>query len=111
VLGLLESGLQRILMLTIVYGNDLWKVVNNFFNGFTKQKQTTNYSSLIGGGYVALHFIMGIIVGWWASLLPKRIEKWKTGNQYTIIIDNSTGISLPEKQKKKKGFKKLLFVI
>ena len=111
VLGLLESGLQRILMLTIVYGNDLWKVVNNFFNGLTKQKQTTNYSLLIGGGYVALHFITGIIIGWWASLLPKRIEKWKTGNQYTIIIDNSTGISLPEKQKKKKGFKKLLFVI
>ena len=111
VLGLLESGLQRILMLTIVYGNDLWKVVNNFFNGLTKQKQTTNYSLLIGGGYVALHFITGIFIGWWASMLPKRIEKWKSSNRYNIVIENMDNITLPAKQKTKKGFKKLLFVI
>src|ERR1700741_1919680 len=57
VLGLLESGLQRILVLTIVYGNDLWTVINNFINGLTKQKVPTNYSLLIGGGYVLLHLI------------------------------------------------------
>jgi nucleoside-triphosphatase THEP1/ABC-type thiamin/hydroxymethylpyrimidine transport system permease subunit len=111
VLGLLESGLQRILMLTIVYGNDLWKVVNNFFNGLTKQKQTTNYSLLIGGGYVALHFITGILVGWWASLLPKRIEKWNSDKQYHTIITHTDNLSLPAKQKKKKGLKKGLFIV
>ena len=59
-LALLESGLQRILVLTIVYGNDLWTVINNFINGLTKQKTTTNYSQLIAGGYVLLHC-------WWAG--------------------------------------------
>src|SRR5436190_12902828 len=44
VIALLESGLQRILTLTIIYGNDLWKVINDFINGITKQKTTTNYS-------------------------------------------------------------------
>ncbi|MBL7748647.1 MAG: hypothetical protein JNM19_14520, partial [Chitinophagaceae bacterium] len=48
VLALLESGLQRILVLTIIYGNDLWVVINDFINGLTKQKTATNYSLLIG---------------------------------------------------------------
>ena len=106
VLGLLESGLQRILMLTIVYGNDLWKVVNNFFNGLTKQKTTTNYSLLIGGGYVLLHLITGIIVGWWTSMLPKRIEKWRKEEKYRIIPESAATITLPGITKKKKRFKK-----
>ena len=39
VLSLLESGLQRILVLTIIYGNDIWKVINNFFNNLIPQKK------------------------------------------------------------------------
>ncbi|MEZ5035771.1 MAG: hypothetical protein R2796_12325, partial [Chitinophagaceae bacterium] len=67
VLSLLESGLQRILVLTIVYGNDLWKVVNDFINGLTQQTSTTNYSLWLGTVYVGVHFLVGIIVGWWAA--------------------------------------------
>ncbi len=111
VLGLLESGLQRILMLTIVYGNDLWKVVNNFINGLTKQKVNTNYSLLIGSGYVVLHFITGILVGWWASLLPKRIEKWSKEEKYSIVTDVATTITFPAVTKKKKRLKTGLFII
>ena len=111
VLGLLESGLQRILMLTIVYGNDLWKVVNNFINGLTKQKVSTNYSLLIGSGYVALHFLTGILVGWWASVLPKRIEKWRKEEKYAVVIDAAATITLPAAIKKKRRFKKGLFII
>ncbi len=111
VLGLLESGLQRILMLTIVYGNDLWKVVNNFINGLTKQKVSTNYSLLIGSGYVALHFITGVLVGWWASLLPKRIEKWRNEKRYNMIENDGAAITLPAASKKRKRFKKGLFII
>ncbi len=102
VLGLLESGLQRILVLTIVYGNDLWIVINNFINGLTKQKTTTNYSLWIGGGYVALHFITGILVGWWSSLLPKRIEQWRKENKYNIIVEEAAPFSPAVKRKRKR---------
>jgi nucleoside-triphosphatase THEP1 len=111
VLGLLESGLQRILMLTIVYGNDLWVVINNFINGLTKQKVSTNYSLLIGSGYVALHFITGILVGWWASALPKQIEKWRSDEKYKIITDAGATITLSAGTKKKKRLKIGLFII
>jgi len=111
VLSLLESGLQRILMLTIVYGNDLWKVINNFINGLTKQKTSTNYSLLMGTGYVLLHLITGLFIGWWASLLPKRIEKWSKDERYKIHIDNAAVTTLPATSRKKKRFKKGLFII
>src|ERR1044071_7330386 len=57
VLSLLESGFQRILMLTIVYGMEFWTVVNEFVNRLTKQSKPTNYSLLIGAGYVLLHLV------------------------------------------------------
>jgi len=110
VLGLLESGLQRILVLTIVYGNDLWKVINNFINGLTKQRTTTNYSLWIGAGYVALHFITGLFIGWWSSLLPKRIERWRSEKIYNISVEDRTTFS-PRGKKKRKRLKKALLII
>jgi nucleoside-triphosphatase THEP1 len=106
VLSLLESGLQRILMLTIIYGNDLWKVINDFINGLTKQKVTTNYSLLIGGGYVLLHLIMGLIIGWWASVLPKRIKKWSHEEKNNINLIHTGAIAEPPRSKRKERFKR-----
>lgn len=111
VLVLVESGLQRILVLTIIYGNDLWKVINDFINGLTKQKTTTNYSVLIGSGYVLLHLITGLLVGWWASLLPGRIAKWSDEEENKIIIISDLVASLPVSSKRKKRLKKGLFIV
>ena len=111
VFALLESGLQRILILTIVYGNDLWKVINDFINGLTKQKTTTNYSLLIGGGYVLLHFITGIVIGWWASILPRRIAAWSNSQQYVLLVRDEKNTPLPAVSKKRKRLKKGLFII
>ena len=111
ILALLESGLQRIIVLTIVYGNDLWKVINDFINGLTKQKVATNYSLLIGSGYVLLHLISGCVVGWWVSVLPKRIEQWSKNKQYRVIINDTAEIALPGLSGKKKRLKKGLLII
>jgi nucleoside-triphosphatase THEP1 len=111
VFALVESGLQRILVLTIIYGNDLWKVINDFINGLTKQKTTTNYSLLIGGGYVLVHLITGLLVGWWASLLPERITKWSKEEGNKIIISNEVVATLPVLSKKKKRVKRGLLII
>ena len=111
VLALLESGLQRILVLTIVYGNDFWIVINNFINGLTKQKVATNYSFLIGAGYVMLHLLTGLFVGWWASLLPNRIEKWRRQEKYRLIVNEAGTIEMPSAIKKRKRLKKGLFII
>jgi ABC-type thiamin/hydroxymethylpyrimidine transport system permease subunit len=110
VLALLESGLQRILVLTIVYGNDLWKVINDFINGLTKQKIATNYSLLIGSSYVVLHLATGLFVGWWTSLLPGRIERWKKEGKYKMEISDVQATTLPAVIKKRKRLRTGLFI-
>lgn len=115
-LALLESGLQRILVLTIVYGNDLWTVINDFINGLTKQKATTNYSLLIAGGYLLLHFFTGLLVGSWAMMLPHRITQWQQNKELLWTADDkaATGDKSPHlggAAKKRKRLKKGLFII
>jgi len=75
IIALLESGMQRIAVLTIVYGNDFWKAVNQFFSELLKTK--TNYSLWIAGVYVAIHLLAGIAVGYIAATLPAKAKKWK----------------------------------
>ncbi len=111
VVSLLESGLQRLLVLTIVYGNDLWKVINDFINGLTKQKVSTNYSLLIGSAYVLLHLLTGLLVGLWASVLPKRIENWSRQKELRIEISEDELTTIPSTAKKRKRLKAGLFIV
>jgi nucleoside-triphosphatase THEP1 len=111
VFALVESGLQRILVLTIVYGNDLWKVINDSINGLTRQKTTVNYSLLIGSGYVLLHFIAGLLVGWWASVLPSKIAKWGKEEKNKIVLSNEVVANISMPSKRRKRLKKGLLVV
>jgi hypothetical protein len=79
-IALLESGLQRIIVLTIVYGNNLWHAINDFLNGLTRQKSFTNYSLAIGIAYLSLHIIAGLVAGRWAAVIPQKIAKWRSEN-------------------------------
>jgi nucleoside-triphosphatase THEP1/ABC-type thiamin/hydroxymethylpyrimidine transport system permease subunit len=110
VLAMLESGLQRIIVLTIVSGNDLWVAVNIFLNGLTKQKGNTNYSLWLGGIYVTIHLLFGLLVGWWASRLPGRIGNWKNRNEYLIRIEGALPTVERKKKKKRKQIKIGLFI-
>jgi nucleoside-triphosphatase THEP1/ABC-type thiamin/hydroxymethylpyrimidine transport system permease subunit len=114
VLGLLESGLQRILTLTIIYGTELWTAINDFFNGLTKQKTTTNYSFLFGAAYVFLHLIVGLAVGWLAGVLPHKISIWRLTNSGKLVIKERGGtiVNMQERsRRKRKGLKTGLFVM
>lgn len=110
ILTMLESAFQRILVLTLYYGNDFWKAVNDFFNGLTGQKNSFNYSLLIGGGYVILHFITGCLVGWWASRLPHGIDKWKSDPANKVVITSPQTITF-ERRRRKTRLKTSLFIV
>ncbi len=108
IISLLESGLQRIAVLTIIYGNKFWKAINDFISELTGQDNFTNYSLWIGGGYVAIHITAGIVVGWWAGIVPEKIENWK--KQFTLGETGAKELPIT-KRKKRKWFKKGIFMI
>jgi hypothetical protein len=111
VLALVESAIQRILVLVIVYGNDLWKALNIFIQKLTKEKDPTNYSFIIAASYILLHAVAGIFVGMYASRLAKRSADWKN-NYPGFIIDKKELIpEIISKNNYKRKKLKLIFVI
>lgn len=115
-LVLLESGLQRIVILTIVYGNDLWPAINTFINGITGQTTLTNYSFFLVSGYVLIHFITGVSVGLWSGRLPQKIQSWTALHSDYLLntnIDNpdKAAIDLPPKKKSRMSYIVIWFML
>lgn len=82
-LALMESALQRILVVTLIYGKELWKAIDDFINGFTKQ--SVSYSYWFIGFYLVFHLLAGIIAGWFAAGLPGRLNEWSVSTpNFTI---------------------------
>jgi hypothetical protein len=112
VIALLESGLQRIIVLTIVYGNNFWKAINDFIINLAGQKAFTNYSLYIAVTYIALHVLTGLIVGWWAGIIPTRVLNWHNKYQNVFVKTGKREETiLLKSNKKKKRFKKAVFII
>ena len=105
-LVLLESGLQRIIVLTVVYGNDLWQAINTFINGITGQTVLSNYSFFFVTGYVLVHAMVGILVGLWIGRFPQKLHAWRIQHKdYLVIIESNSEknieMHLPRKKQKK----------
>jgi hypothetical protein len=109
VLALLESGLQRIITLTIIYGKDLWTALDQFINGFI-QTNDTEYSYFIIAWYLLFHIIAGVIVGLWAGLLPQRIILWKHTYGRFLILKPGTNSAFAIPLKKNKWKKGMLLI-
>ena len=100
VIALAESALQRILVMTIVFGNDLWKAINDTINKLTGQGGATNYSLLFGVGYLLLHIIVGFIVGLIAYKLATQQKQ--PGAIYLIPDETNETVNIKPKKKKLK---------
>src|SRR4030095_15045272 len=110
-IALLESGLQRIIVLTLVYGNNFWKVLNDFINNLSGQKSFTNYSLYIGLGYVVLHLLTGAVIGWWAGIIPERVSNWR--DKYPHLPNGTERAEqiIPVRQGRRMWIKKSVLVI
>jgi hypothetical protein len=83
-LSMVESAIQRILVLVILYGTELWNAVDQFLMRLTGQQEITNYSFLFATGYLIVHAIVGLLVGWFASILVLKSKKWNLDKRYLI---------------------------
>jgi len=106
ILTLLFSGLQKIIVLTLVFGNTLWKSVNIFIKQISKEFFSININSDIHFGYVlifvylSIHVLAGVYIGIYAGLLPVKINRYKNEIPGELFLQND--LSLPPKRKKKK---------
>lgn len=111
VLALVESAVQRILVLVIIYGNQFWHAIDEFIRKTTGQKQVTQYSSMLAVGYITLHAIVGIFIGFVAARIATASNQWRTKYPELLITQtNKTKIEAVAKNQNR--FKiKWLFIL
>ncbi len=99
------SGIQKIVILTILFGNTLWESLDIFIKKisvemFNIDHLEINYGYIIISAYVLLHLIAGLFIGIYAGRLPQKIA------YYTEIIPSSmssiNGEEIPRREKRKK---------
>ena len=108
VLALMESGLQRIIILTLVYGRELWSVINDLGAEWLPGPGKVNYSLFIVLGYLLIHFITALWIGSFAARLPRRIDpvKFEPG-----LPDNGNPASIAVVRKKTRRLLILIWVL
>ena len=100
VLALVESALQRIIVLMIVYGNNFWKAVNEFISKLTGETSVTNYSLGFAIGYVGVHAVVGIAVGLFAIHITGKSSYIGSQTNYFIRETSEKELRTPEKKKR-----------
>lgn len=99
------SGMQKIVVLTILFGNTLWESLNIFIKQvsmemFNIDYPQVDYGFLIMGAYVFFHLLAGLFIGIYAGKLPSKIKYYK--NHIPPFIDIKDGEEIPKKKKRKK---------
>ncbi len=80
-ISLMESALQKLITLTIIFGNSIWDSLDLFVDFIMKklswidQTQSVNGSLWIVLYYVSLYAVFGLIVGYFASLIPTKVDE------------------------------------
>ncbi len=106
-IALVESALQKVITLTIIYGNALWESLNVVAQQMAKSlhlDSSLSYAVVLLLIYTALYFAWGCLIGYWAYKIPIEIN--------TIDKSQIIGIDITEKDfvKKKRKFKFLLWL-
>ena len=123
VLALVFSSMQKLIILTILFGNTLWDSINQFGKVITSELLTQNnsidlnFSYLIVGAYLGIHIVLGVIVGIFAGKFPVKIarvinyERPNIDVFYKSITDDSIANKKISKRWWKKPGRILLVVI
>lgn len=117
----LLNGFQRILVLTLIYGNTLWKSIDDLLNYIAKEWLLFNisnpiaFSLLLISIYVGIHLAIGIAAGILAYSVPKSVEERLKEPAVFIPFSDSPltehNLAKPKKRKWLKPSAALIFIL
>jgi hypothetical protein len=70
--ALMQSAFQKLIILTLIFGVDFWKALDEFLNTITKLMgaATVSYSFYLVIIYLVVHFVAGLFIGVFSYRLP-----------------------------------------
>jgi hypothetical protein len=102
------SGIQRILILTILFGNTLWKSIDTYANIIVselfgnKDLKIFSASIVIISAYIFIHLLLGLVVGFIAGRLPQWINNNMSNKNIMDADFSEYDAKFPEVKRKKK---------
>jgi len=107
ILTMIYSSTQKILILTIVFGNTLWESIDEFFSfvihQFIAGENNLNIkaSYVIVGIYLGLHIFIGFLVGIFAGRLPIHINEVNNSKVIDLDIMEDSIVEIERNRKRK----------
>ena len=97
--ALLLSALQKVIILTLLFGTNLWKSIDTFYFylvnkiSFTNSVFAQSISLFFISIYVGIHLLAGLFLGYKAVSFPKWIElKSHLFSDYKISVINNSNL-------------------
>ncbi len=75
-LALLESAVQRIVILTFIYGKNLWQVADESVSKLFGLKETAAFSLTLAALYIFIHLVIGLLAARFTLLAIRRHKDW-----------------------------------
>jgi antibiotic biosynthesis monooxygenase (ABM) superfamily enzyme len=91
IIALLESGLQRIFIVTVIYGKNLWIIIDETVSNLFHLQTIAAFSNTFIALYLLLHVIAAIIVTFIITTVTKKMPIWK--NEQSNYLINDTAIT------------------
>lgn len=101
ILCLFESGIQRILVMTIIYGKDLWLAIDTFIQTICGNQEITRYSYFIIALYLIAHVLVGILVGIFIKNIPDKLNSY---NLQPLQSKEESRLEINPKPEKNKNY-------
>jgi len=109
IIVLILSSFQKIILLTLIYGNNLWKSLDEFGKFITGKApfmgMISDISLWIIGTYAAIHLFAGLTAGLIAAGLPGRIKKAEVKIEHSAL-----DIQMKMPVKKKSGKRRKMWI-
>lgn len=118
-LSLLFSSIQKIIILTVLFGLTLWESIDIFFEFvysqiFSGSSEQIGFSLsyLLVGVYIFIHITGGILAGIYAASLPRIIEFELDNEKRKEIVNNSMlNAKIGRNKLKKKWWRRPIYII
>lgn len=99
-IALAESALQKVITLTVIYGNALWDSLNVAAQQIAKSlhmDSSLSYAVILLCIYSMVYFVWGCLIGYWAHKIPHEINNI---DKFQIINIDTSGKLFNKKKRK-----------
>lgn len=107
-IALFESAVQKFLVMTLIFGKSVWEALDLFFKGIMKDLSFIpdfSFSFWLITSYTTVYTLWGMLLGFWASGLPKTLEEKKQEILLQYRMQQSTILNATSAGTKKRGYK------